>query len=309
MCYGLIFAESTSTRPLCLTRKGKGALGEFPHGGSQDSKDRRGNLAKRILVGAILIPIVLYITHVGGMPFTVFVSFLALIAYAEFNRMFSSLKPSLLLGAFSAFSICLAFGLRPEAVTGVTTSVLLVILIERLVRVERDDFAVSIGSSFLGVIYTGWLLGHFILLRNIPAISVKFKGSDFVYLVLILTWTYDTVAYVVGTFIGRRRIFTRISPSKTLEGTLAGLGGCVLASLVSRATFLAALSVANAIAIGLVVAFFGQLGDLVESMFKRSMGVKDSSHILPGHGGILDRFDSLLFAGPIMYYYVKLVLL
>ncbi len=283
-------------------------MGESHHGGSQDSQDRSRNLAKRILVGAILIPIVLAITHVGGLPFTLFVASLAVIAYAEFSHMFASFSPSVGLGSISSFAICLTFGLKPKAMPVVLTFILLALLVERLLRVGRDDFAKSSAASFLGIAYTGWLLGHFILLRNLSGLTASLKGSRLVYLVLILTWTYDTLAYAVGAFMGRRKIFTKISPSKTFEGTLAGFLGCILAAFVSRATF-ATLSIRASITIALLVAFFGQMGDLVESMFKRSVGIKDSSHILPGHGGILDRFDSLLFAGPVIYYYVRLVML
>ena len=286
-------------------------MGESPHGGNRDSNSEGSNLAKRIIVGAVLIPIVILITHFGGLPFTLFVALMAVLAYREFCQMFSAFGPALVAGGIAALVVCLSFDLVAASSLEMLTVVLMALLFERLVRTDRSMFARSIATTILGVMYTGWLLGHFILLRNLDARyqTLAIKGSHLVYLVLILTWSYDTFAYMIGTFLGQHRIFSKVSPSKTLEGTIAGFAGCILAAFVVRATLVRSLGAWHAVSIGLIIAVFAQIGDLVESMLKRSTGVKDSSHILPGHGGILDRFDSLLFAGPAMYLYVKLVLL
>jgi len=286
-------------------------LEESPHGGNQDSNSQGRNLAKRVIVGIVLIPLVIIITHVGGVLFTIFVASLAWVAYAEFCRMFAFWRPALLLGGIATFSICLAFGLKQEASLEIAAIILMALFIERLMRTEIRLFAGSITTTVMGVMYTGWLLGYFILLRNmdIETEAATVRGSQLVYLVLVITWTYDTVAYMVGTFLGKRKIFSKISPSKTLEGTVGGFGASVIASLVSRATFIESITISEAVFVGLLLAVFAQMGDLVESVLKRSAGIKDSSHILPGHGGILDRFDSLLFTGPVMYLYAKLMML
>ena len=126
-------------------------------------------------------------------------------------------------------------------------------------------------------------------------------------LAFLLTWSCDTGAYTVGRLFGRTRPWARISPRKSLEGSAGGLASAVLAAFVARAWFAPFLSAWDAAALGLGVGVFAQVGDLVESMLKRDAGQGDSSDIIPGHGGILDRFDSLYFAAPLVFYYLKIV--
>ena len=275
-------------------------------------------LGIRVLVGAILIPLVLAVTYLGGIVFALFVAILAGLGSYEFYRMASAAgwQASRTVGIVGSICLCLAFhfgrGVLPALVL---TAFLLVLLTERIVRSTREQYLSSLAVTLLGAIYSGWLLGFFLWLRNIagdfPGMSQigRFEiGTLLVYFVLILTWSYDSVAYLVGSLVGRHKLFPRISPSKTTEGTLAGLLGSVAAALISRATFVPFLSYGHAIVLGFLIGVVAQIGDLAESMIKRSTGAKDSSNLIPGHGGILDRFDSLLFAGPVFYLYVRFVL-
>jgi phosphatidate cytidylyltransferase len=267
-------------------------------------------------VGAVIIPVVLLITHAGGLVFSVFVAAVAGLGCYEFYRMFSrtDTPTSTAVGIAGSVGLCLSFHFEGVSGAGYVLSGLLgVVLVERLITQRREAFVSSVGVTMIGALYTGWLLGYFILIRNFnaahawPYDRIPEAGRTFVYLVLVLTWSYDSMAYLVGSFAGRHRIFGKVSPSKTVEGTLGGLAGCVAASLISRVTFASFIGPGQAVILGLLVGILAQIGDLVESMIKRSTDTKDSSRMLPGHGGVLDRYDSLLFTGPGLYLFLRTI--
>ena len=131
-------------------------------------------------------------------------------------------------------------------------------------------------------------------------------GASFVLLAFFVTWSCDTVAFVVGRSFGRTRPWTRISPLKSVEGAVAGFAGAVAAAFIARAWFAPYLGRLDAAAIGVLVGIFAQVGDLVESLLKRDARHGDSSDLIPGHGGVLDRFDSLYFGAPVIFYYLKI---
>jgi phosphatidate cytidylyltransferase len=120
-------------------------------------------------------------------------------------------------------------------------------------------------------------------------------------------WLCDSAAYFAGTRFGRHKLLERVSPKKTWEGVIAGGIAAVLAFVLARALLLPYMTITTAVVCGLIVGVFGQLGDLVESLIKRDTGVKDSSSLIPGHGGILDRFDSVIFVSPIIYFYLDFI--
>jgi phosphatidate cytidylyltransferase len=159
----------------------------------------------------------------------------------------------------------------------------------------------DLAISLLGLLYIPLLLSHAALLRILPA------GRDWIFLVLLVVMASDTLAYFVGRKWGRHRLYEAVSPKKTIEGSLAGLFGAVLGAAVSKLWFFTELSSVDVLLIGIGVGAFSQLGDLFESLLKRSFGVKDSGGLVPGHGGLLDRLDSLLFAFPVTYYYAMWV--
>lgn len=149
-----------------------------------------------------------------------------------------------------------------------------------------------------GVLYVGWLLSLLVILR-------LDAGRDWVFLTLFATFGSDTAAYFIGRAIGIHKLAPNISPGKTWEGAIAGVcGGVIISVLFTLDTPLQLpLHYWQAIVLGVLISVFGQLGDLVESLVKRNFGVKDSGSIMPGHGGILDRLDSVLFAGAVVYGY------
>jgi phosphatidate cytidylyltransferase len=154
--------------------------------------------------------------------------------------------------------------------------------------------------TMLGVLYLGLTLGTLSMTRLLP------QGQWLVFFLLLVTWASDTGAYYVGTLCGRHRLVPRVSPKKTVEGLVGGLISAILTAYAARWWFLPELSGLDCLILAILLTFTGLWGDLAESAMKRSAGIKDSGRILPGHGGILDRLDSLLFATPAFYYYVTL---
>jgi len=151
--------------------------------------------------------------------------------------------------------------------------------------------------------YIGVLGAHFVPLRDLDG------DGGWVFLAILATWSTDTFAYGVGRLIGRRKIAPRISPGKTLEGTAAGLAGGLASVIVIAEVLDLPMSVGEAALLGALLPAAAVLGDLVESHIKRGAGVKDTSDLVPGHGGFLDRLDSLLFTVPLVYYFAIWVVL
>jgi len=165
--------------------------------------------------------------------------------------------------------------------------------------VMGDIGATLLASTFVGVFF-GYLL-QLRLLTDLP--KGDENGSDLVFLLFFIVWASDTAAYYVGSLLGRHPLAPSVSPKKTMEGAVGGLAGALVAAFAARAWFMQRLGVADCLILGMALGVVGMAGDLVESMLKRSAGVKDSARLVPGHGGLLDRVDSLLYAAPVLYYY------
>jgi len=181
---------------------------------------------------------------------------------------------------------------------------LFVLFIVEMFRKQENPFT-NIAYSILGIM---WIVLPFTLINCLSLLTVKWK-----YLLLsvfIIIWLYDTFAYCVGMLIGKHRLFERISPKKSWEGAIGSTILTLTAAYFADSLFpmCSPLNPLKLMGLALVIVVFGTLGDLVESMFKRQLSVKDSGTILPGHGGILDRFDSLLFAIPFVWLYLNIVL-
>ncbi len=164
-----------------------------------------------------------------------------------------------------------------------------------------DQLIFRLGWQVMGLIYLPLLLGHLVLLRQLP------DGRGWVFLVLFAVMACDSLAYFVGSSFGKHKLYPAVSPKKSVEGGLGGLVGSCLGVWLAKVLFLPALSVEHVILVGLLIGVVGQIGDLFESLLKRACGVKDSGGIFPGHGGILDRLDSLLFAFPLAYYLARVL--
>ena len=184
------------------------------------------------------------------------------------------------------------------------TSAVVLSLMWLLVERQRDGVFVSWAWTVAGILYVGWLVGYLVALRGLA------EGRDWVLFALFVTFGSDTAAFFTGRAVGRHRLAPQISPGKTWEGAIAGVVGAIIVSLLFILQTPVHLNIEywQAIALGLAVSVFGQAGDLVESLLKRNTGVKDSGRLVPGHGGFLDRIDSAIFAGVVVYYCVLWVI-
>ena len=211
------------------------------------------------------------------------------------------LTPFRAVGALSAavFFISIAHsGVLPVPVLPAVTLVIAAAALQRAKEMATSVPAAAV--TLLGAAYLGVLGGTIAALRVLEPVS---DGAWRVTLLLAIVMSSDTFAYFTGSAFGRHKLAPLVSPGKTVEGLAGGLFGGVVAALLVRQFGLPQLPLAAAIALGVVVSAFGVTGDLVESLLKRWSGVKDSGHLFPGHGGMLDRLDSLLFGAPVLYYY------
>ncbi|ABS27884.1 phosphatidate cytidylyltransferase [Anaeromyxobacter sp. Fw109-5] len=269
--------------------------------GALDPKNRH-NLVLRVTSAAVLFPLAVWITYVGGLPFAVLAGGAAAVAAFELVVMFGAVGAAEVFGIAVAAAIPFVAAWEPSgnllpgwsglALAGATIVLFVFSLFRRspLEEVPRAMAVVALSWLYCGV-----------LLASLVGLRLRFDVG-WVILAFVVTWGNDTFAYFTGHALGRHKLLERISPKKTWEGFAGGAVGSVLGALVTRALLLEdELSVGLAVAIGLGGALLGPLGDLAESMVKRAAGVKDSGKIIPGHGGLLDRIDALLFVAPWVY--------
>jgi phosphatidate cytidylyltransferase len=164
---------------------------------------------------------------------------------------------------------------------------------------------VSAGATLLGLLYVAFLGGYIVALRAVPAPGMPGKLLTLFFAIVMMS---DTGAYFAGRTLGRHKLAPKVSPAKTVEGSLGGLVGSVGAAVASKYIFFGELPIPDAVLLGAAMGAIGQIGDLCESLLKRGSEVKDAASILPGHGGFLDRLDSMLLNAPLYYYYYVYIL-
>lgn len=256
----------------------------------------------RAITGFFFIAVLIAAVFWGEISFVVFFSLIGLGSLYEFYSLISTkdVKPNIILGCLSAAVIAVVCGLYYLGIfvdlkLWICIPLVALLFITALFQKRKLPFE-DLSFSLLGIVYACVPFLFFTGLGFIQGTYNPFIPMGF----LILLWTNDTGAYLSGRSLGRHKLFERISPNKTWEGFI---GGVLLAVIVSccLAYYFGVLSLVQWISMAVVIGVFGTLGDLVESMLKRSLGVKDSGRILPGHGGLLDRFDGLLLAAPLVY--------
>jgi len=269
-------------------------------------------LPLRIGSAALFVPLLFLLVRRGGAAFLTFVAVQVVIGLLEFYGMMRNkgLEPRLWLGLLGAIGLqWIAY--RPEAGQAdfLATAAVMLALALALREAGRPHQVENIAVTAMGVLYVGWLSSHLMLLRELPwRVGTPYAmGASFVFLAFFVTWSCDTGAYVFGRIMGRVRPWTTISPRKSLEGAAGGFVCAIAAAFVARAWFAPYLRPFDCAALGALVGVFAQVGDFVESLLKRDARHDDSSDLIPGHGGVLDRFDSLYFAAPIVFYYLRLV--
>ncbi len=295
-----------------------------------DSTGKKDTVKARMLVNLLGIPALLVIIWLGGVAYAVFVSALVILGLREYLALLpkGELPPRPLPAYLAAAALLAAFarhaGLWGDSqqwdALGLTFFAIVFVLLLALQSVEvvRPSAApwTTLSTNLVGVLWLAGFGGSFILVRSVDfssfglPISVAYRLTLALY---VSVWVCDSAAYLMGRRFGKRKLFPQASPNKTVVGSVSGLVAATVLMLllglfgwlpgtIFPPTYLLALGV-------IIIGGFGQLGDFVESRFKRDFGVKDSGRLLPGHGGVLDRFDSLLYVMPVTYLFLELIVL
>lgn len=287
-----------------------------------------GELTKRVAVAAVGIPFAVFIMYWGGWPMAVVLAAVAAIGAAEFVRIARArdVHPPAVLTMLAAAAFVLVAASLPEAGIAMSaiwllTTALLLVSMSAVIwtrGVEGRPLA-SAGAAVLAALLTGGMLTYIVFLRNAMTTwsdpyNSRAAGFALVAYPLAVTWINDTFAYFGGRAFGRHKMIPRVSPGKTVEGTIAGLIGSLITSVwytqyIFGGKFDLDVSVRAAIVGAVVLWAAAIIGDLAESLLKREAGVKDSGTLLPGHGGVLDRFDALYFTLPVAYWFTFFVIL
>lgn len=257
-----------------------------------------GNLAARVLTAIALAPLLILAVswqRPEALWGIIFVA--ALISLHEFFTIASKDRGERMLGIVLGGAVAWAAYYWPGGIALILTAALLVSAIFFLARFgELATVTQRMGTLFFGVVYAGLMITY-------VALAKRDLGSAWVYLIFMIAWFGDTAAYFAGRFMGKRKLYPAISPGKTWAGAVGGLAGSFLAAVIANSWLLPELGWVSGALLTIIGGALGQCGDLVESMLKRSAGVKDSGKLLPGHGGLLDRIDAVLFIAPWVYFY------
>ena len=271
----------------------------------------------RILIYALGIPAWLYLIFKGEIYFTMFILICTVLALGEFYSITekNGAQPLRWMGMVSSVFIADYYSRRPDiilhemqdgviAIGGIILIIILTCIWELFSKKENP--AQNISTTIAGILFIPVLLGTAIDLRQFD----DWAGTQLTLTLVLAIWACDTIAFILGTLFGTKKIFPSVSPKKSWIGSISGF----IASLGVFITFQKLgwlgdyFSLKDAIVFGVITGFFGQMGDFFESLLKRDAGIKDSGTLLAGHGGVLDRFDSLIFATPLTYFYVHFLM-
>ena len=260
----------------------------------------------RILTGVIAVPFVVGIIYYGSpLLFLIFVAAVVLAAVYEYFTMINrtEVKGFPIPGMVLSFLLLLNFYFEGRFFVewGVVAGVSL--FATWFIRETNVKIAINqIAYTLFGILYVAGFGGYYLLIRSFE------HGERLIFFLFLIVWLGDIAAYYWGKNFGENPLAPAISPKKTVEGAIAGIVGSLMAGVIAKVWFLDQLAMAHCLLVAVICGIIGQFGDLAESLLKRQVGVKDSSNLIPGHGGVLDRIDSLLFAGPVFYCYFKLML-
>ncbi|HUV45805.1 MAG TPA: phosphatidate cytidylyltransferase [Dehalococcoidia bacterium] len=261
-------------------------------------------LKQRIFTAAVGVPLIILAVWFGDPWFSLLIAAVVLLGTFEFYHMSTNLNKRYSLTYFGlSWALVLALSPHYANILPIVMTAAVVISLVWLLRLSAQKKAFCDWAWLVaGVFYVGWMLSYWVNLRILE------DGKGWVYLAILTTFANDTGAFFVGRAWGKHKLASAISPGKTWEGALGGLlsatMGAIIVFLILNLLSPLPLGYWQVILLGCLISLFAQLGDLVESLLKRNMEVKESGKLLPGHGGILDRFDSLIFVGAMVYYYV-----
>jgi phosphatidate cytidylyltransferase len=262
-------------------------------------------MLSRSITILLTAPIVLACVYFGGLAFLAMILVMGLIAVNEFYNLMmkKGFFPAYYVGnLITIFFIVFAYyALKRNwepAHSAILTLAAAVAMISGVFLKREKDTIIDVAITIFGMIYVGWFFSYLIFIRALT------EHGGYLFFLIFTVWTMDSAAYLAGKMFGHTLLMPSISPKKTWEGAIAGFIVCLLAAVIFSWT--AQLEIWHALTLGVLIGIFGQVSDLVESLIKREAGAKDSSDILPGHGGVLDRIDSFVLTAPLMYYYVIL---
>lgn len=260
-------------------------------------------LKLRIITAIIGLPLLIGAVWFGAPWFTIIVAAMAAIGSFEFYRMGNNLgsQPLWIFGVLWTVLLVASQHCKYHATMPLLVTLGVVIpAIWILVRRSRERALTDWSLTIAGVLYIGWMISWWVGLRNLEF------GKEWVFFGLFSTFANDTCAFFCGRAWGTKPLAPSISPAKTWQGAVGGGIATIIAAVVLKTVFHLPPTYLQVALLGCLLSIFAQLGDLLESLFKRNAGIKDSGKLLPGHGGMLDRIDSLVFTGFIVYFWVTL---
>ncbi len=250
---------------------------------------------KRVVVAAVLLPLLyLYIMYLSLPYFIFFLIIMTVVALSEFYAMYGVRWILRYTGIFfGVLILCIVYVSKDFLPNVILLSVMALAAIRLLVKRNPKSSLSDTSIPVFGLLYIPVLLSVQAYIREI--------GPEWIILLYATVWAADSMAYYTGTLIGKKKLYIEVSPNKTVAGAVGSLIGGVLGVILMKYTLIPALPVSSIFIIGIVIGAISVIGDLVESMFKRDAGIKDSGIIIPGHGGVLDKIDGVLFAGPVLF--------
>ena len=253
-------------------------------------------------------PIIVACTYYGGFSFLILLLALSIVAVNEFYNLMmkKGYAPAYVIGNVitASFIIFAYYALKKDwepAQSAILTLAAIGAFIAGVFLKREKDTIIDIAVTIMGMIYVGWFFSYLMFIRSLT------DHGGYLFFLMFAIWAMDITAYLAGKLFGKTLLVPSISPKKTWEGAIAGFIVCLIASWIFSET--AGLKIGEALVLGAIIGVVGQFSDLIESLIKRDAGVKDSSNIVPGHGGVLDRIDSFVLTAPIMYYYIVWVVL
>jgi len=266
------------------------------------------NTAKRIIVSAIAIPLIVAACYLGKIYFFIFASIIALVSFQELSVMVKNKGANVNL-VFGLIAVFILLANQFQHFLDNQSLLLLIVIFAVIFELFSNNGSpvLNIGSTLLGIFYIGLFSASLISIREFyPNVGYLYNWGGYLIISILATiWICDSAAFFLGVAYGKHKMFPRVSPKKSWEGTISGFIFAIITMVAAHFIVLDFLSLKDSILIGAIIGIIGQVGDLVESLLKRDCEVKDSSSLVPGHGGIFDRFDSLLLSAPVILLYLK----
>lgn len=256
------------------------------------------SIGKRTLSGVIGIIILFFVLLKGGLYLNISIFLLSILGIRELYKAFKNIEiaPVFYIGYLSAVLIFISFYYTPLSISGALTFSIILSLIHFVLSKRRT--VIDISLTIFGIIYIPFLLSHLQLL----------DGTKYIWLIFIIAFGTDTFAYIFGNLFGKNKLAPDLSPNKTKEGAVGGIIGSLILTLGFSIYMNIEIKI-SLILMSIIISICSQLGDLAASKIKRWTKIKDYGFIMPGHGGVLDRFDSVIFTTPLVYYYIKFFLI